>query len=77
MIMGERVARRALNIKGEKLFKRNMALSVLTFPFYFALHIIASYMALYQLISDPHYWDKTEHGTSKHFVAAQRLATSG
>ena len=28
------------------------------------LHSIAGYKALKQLISNPHYWEKTEHGTS-------------
>ncbi len=36
----------------------------LTLPLYWVLHSIASYKALKQLISNPHYWEKTEHGTS-------------
>lgn len=36
----------------------------LTLPFYWVLHSIAGYKALKQLISNPHYWEKTEHGTS-------------
>jgi cellulose synthase/poly-beta-1,6-N-acetylglucosamine synthase-like glycosyltransferase len=35
-----------------------------TLPFYWVLHSIAGYKALKQLISNPHYWEKTEHGTS-------------
>lgn len=31
-------------------------------PFYWFLHSIASYKALWQLITKPHYWEKTTHG---------------
>jgi cellulose synthase/poly-beta-1,6-N-acetylglucosamine synthase-like glycosyltransferase len=31
-------------------------------PVYWLLHSIASYKALWQLITKPHYWEKTEHG---------------
>ena len=34
------------------------------FPFYWILHIVASFRALWQLIVRPYYWDKTEHGSS-------------
>jgi cellulose synthase/poly-beta-1,6-N-acetylglucosamine synthase-like glycosyltransferase len=34
-------------------------------PFYWILHSLASYRALWQLIRNPHYWEKTEHGTSR------------
>lgn len=33
-------------------------------PVYWALHSVAAYKALIQLISNPHYWEKTTHGTS-------------
>jgi cellulose synthase/poly-beta-1,6-N-acetylglucosamine synthase-like glycosyltransferase len=33
-------------------------------PFYWLLHAIASYKALWQLITRPHYWEKTLHGLS-------------
>ena len=35
-------------------------------PFYWLMHSIAAYMALWQLITKPHYWEKTTHGTSAH-----------
>lgn len=35
------------------------------FPFYWILHSIASFRALWQLIRCPHYWEKTTHGVSK------------
>ncbi|MFB8148176.1 glycosyltransferase [Microbacterium sp. NPDC056003] len=38
-------------------------------PVYWLLHSIASYKALWQLITKPHYWQKTEHGMS-HFTLA-------
>lgn len=37
--------------------------SLLT-PAYWLLHSIASYKALFQLLTRPHYWEKTEHGLS-------------
>ena len=36
----------------------------LTLPFYWVLHSVAGYKALKQLVTNPHYWEKTEHGTS-------------
>ncbi len=44
-------------------------------PAYWLLHSVAAYKALRQLIFNPHYWEKTQHGTS----AATRsvLATLG
>ena len=33
-------------------------------PFYWLLHSIAAYKALWQLITKPHYWEKTLHGLS-------------
>jgi cellulose synthase/poly-beta-1,6-N-acetylglucosamine synthase-like glycosyltransferase len=39
-------------------------------PFYWVLHSIAAYKALGQLIRNPHFWEKTEHGTSKVTQAA-------
>lgn len=38
-------------------------------PVYWLLHSLASYKALWQLITKPHYWQKTEHGMS-HFTVA-------
>lgn len=40
-------------------------LSMLTFPLYYVLHSIASYLALFELITRPHYWAKTEHGVTQ------------
>jgi hypothetical protein len=34
-------------------------------PVFWILHSIAAYKALWQLITRPHYWEKTEHGTSR------------
>jgi hypothetical protein len=33
-------------------------------PIYWILHSLASYKGLWQLITKPHYWEKTEHGMS-------------
>ena len=35
-------------------------------PVYWLLHSIASYKALWQLLTKPHYWEKTEHGLTTH-----------
>jgi cellulose synthase/poly-beta-1,6-N-acetylglucosamine synthase-like glycosyltransferase len=35
-------------------------------PIYWILHSIASYKGLWQLITKPHYWEKTEHGLTAH-----------
>lgn len=34
-------------------------------PLYWVLHSVAAYKAFWQLITNPHYWEKTQHGTSK------------
>ena len=34
-------------------------------PFYWLLVSAAAYRAVYQLVTAPHYWEKTEHGVSK------------
>ncbi|HTL41782.1 MAG TPA: glycosyltransferase [Pseudolysinimonas sp.] len=42
-------------------------------PVYWILHSIASYKGLWQLITKPHYWEKTEHGltTQSNHAAAE------
>ena len=48
-------------------FKRRryrLVLWALLNPLYWILHSIAAYKALWQLIRDPHYWEKTVHGLS-------------
>ncbi len=34
-------------------------------PAYWMMHSISSYKALWQLITNPHYWEKTTHGLSE------------
>lgn len=41
-------------------------------PFYWVLHSIAAYKALFQLIFKPHYWEKTQHGNS---ASTQKVLT--
>ncbi len=38
-------------------------------PAYWILHSIASYKALWQLVRNPFYWEKTRHGLSRHLVS--------
>jgi cellulose synthase/poly-beta-1,6-N-acetylglucosamine synthase-like glycosyltransferase len=44
-------------------------------PVYWLLHSVASYKALWQLITRPHYWEKTTHGISA-LSAADAAATA-
>lgn len=44
---------------------RDMGKYCIAFPFYWILHSIASFRALWQLITRPHYWEKTQHGVTK------------
>ncbi len=41
-------------------------------PLYWILHSIAAYKALWQLITNPFYWEKTEHGISEVFKKEHR-----
>lgn len=43
---------------------RAFAVASLLYPLYLALHSIASYKALWQLITRPHFWEKTVHGVA-------------
>lgn len=42
-------------------------------PFYWVITSIASYIAFYQLIFKPHYWEKTKHGL--HLETAKEIKT--
>lgn len=52
----------------------DMLLYAFLFPFYWILHIAASFRALHQLITRPHFWDKTEHGVSQMLISQQKNA---
>lgn len=49
-----------------------LTLFALLNPFYWQMHSIAAYMALWQLFTKPFYWEKTIHGISK----AAKVTTS-
>lgn len=49
-----------------KDLSRMDVLVLLCWPFYFLLHTVASYIALYQSVSNPFKWNKTRHGVSAH-----------
>ena len=38
----------------------------LTIPAYWVLLSVAAYRGLWQLLRNPHYWEKTQHGLSTH-----------
>ena len=44
----------------------HLVLWALLNPLYWLLHSIAAYKGLWQLITNPHYWEKTEHGLTTH-----------
>ncbi|MGY1855559.1 glycosyltransferase [Modestobacter sp. SYSU DS0290] len=46
-------------------------------PLYWLLHSIASYKALWQLLVNPFYWEKTNHGLSSHVQADDTPALDG
>lgn len=37
-------------------------------PVYWILHSLAAYKGLWQLITKPHYWEKTDHGLTSHVL---------
>lgn len=39
-----------------------MGLAIITYPLYWLLHSVASFRALWQLVFNPYYWEKTTHG---------------
>ena len=45
--------------------RRDLAISGLTMPIYWLLISLAAYRALFQLITAPHNWEKTEHGCTR------------
>ncbi|WP_344752120.1 glycosyltransferase [Gryllotalpicola koreensis] len=44
-------------------------------PLYWVLHSIAAYKAVWQLITRPHYWEKTEHGLTTYARPVEGEAT--
>jgi glycosyltransferase XagB len=44
----------------------NLTLWAVVNPLYWLLHSFAAYKGLWQLITKPHYWEKTEHGLTTH-----------
>ncbi|MDE3059526.1 MAG: glycosyltransferase [Pseudomonadota bacterium] len=42
-----------------------IAIAAVFYPFYFLLHSVASYKALWQLLFRPHFWEKTTHGLAR------------
>ncbi len=52
---------RAARVSGE----RSLILAALLTPFYWPLHSAAAVMAVWQLVTAPFRWEKTEHGVSR------------
>lgn len=53
-------ARAVVGIEGWVHLRR----AVLIYPLYWLLHSVAAARALWQLVTAPHYWEKTRHGVS-------------
>ena len=49
----------------------------LTVPGYWLLQSVAAYKAIWQLVKNPFYWEKTAHGISRYTSAEVAEATSG
>lgn len=47
-----------------------VAIFALLLPAYWVLHSLAAYRAAYQIVFDPHKWEKTPHGVSGEYVSA-------
>jgi cellulose synthase/poly-beta-1,6-N-acetylglucosamine synthase-like glycosyltransferase len=50
-------------LRGKRL--RQLAPHLILIPLYWLLVSAACYRAVYQLVTAPHYWEKTEHGVSR------------
>lgn len=44
---------------------RKLVPQLVFIPIYWLFISAAAYRAVYQLITNPHYWEKTEHGVTK------------
>ena len=58
-------AKKAMEIEGWRGMRRAFCL----YPFYWLLHSFAAARALWQLVTAPHYWEKTVHGVSTSFTS--------
>ena len=47
--------------------------AIILFPFYWLLHSLASFKALWQLLVRPHFWEKTAHGLSRSLHGSDKL----
>ena len=54
-------ARAVMHLEGWEHMRR----ALFVYPFYWLLHSFAAARALWQLATNPHYWEKTRHGVSK------------
>lgn len=52
--------------KSLRSLSRQDVAAFLVWPLYFVLHTIASYRALFELVTQPFKWNKTEHGVTSH-----------
>ncbi len=57
-----------VNLAGYDKNPMKFQVAALLFPFYWLLHSVASYKSLWQLLSRPHFWEKTAHGFAQRNV---------
>ena len=53
-----------------KRYGMRVAIFSLLLPAYWVLHSIAAYRAVFQIIFQPHKWEKTPHGLSEGYISA-------
>lgn len=51
--------------RSDNLPLARILIALILWPFYLFLHVIASYKALYQILTKPFAWNRTKHGMSK------------
>lgn len=59
-------------IARENWHSPRMRIAGIVYPFYWLLHSVASFMAVWQLLWRPHHWEKTTHGMSRIFTPATK-----
>ncbi|MDX2141277.1 MAG: glycosyltransferase [Chloroflexota bacterium] len=62
LVVGNLMAMMMNTIAGLQRKQYRLALLSLTNPLYWMLHSVAAYVGLWQLITKPFYWEKTDHG---------------
>lgn len=73
LIVGNLMAIVMNGLAGLRRHKYRLTLLSITNPLYWVLHSIAAYMGLWQLITKPFYWEKTNHGLTEVEIEPEHL----